>query len=133
MFEAMICSSSSAAPRRVESAAIRLNTFRRGRIAPMTSPPSSTTQSPTVGKSTWASALKRNAPDTPAVTSPRPSRTMDVSRWTATTRAGRRPSAANGAKASAQPASQPSASSAWSASASVIGQPTRFSLPVRLA
>ena len=96
----------------------------------MTPPPSSATQSPTVGKSTWARAANRNAPDTPAAVSPRPSRTIEVSRCTATTRAGRSPSAANGAKASAQPASQPSGSSA---SRSVIAQPTRFSLPVRLA
>src|SRR4249919_887363 len=110
MLAAMICSSSSRAPRRVASDAIRLNTLRRGRMAPMTSP-SSETQSPTVGKSTWPSAANRNAPDTLADRWPASPRTNDVSRWTATTRPGRRPSAANGAKDVAQLASQPRASS----------------------
>jgi hypothetical protein len=89
MFEAMICSSSSRAPRRDASDAIRRKTLRRGMIAPITSLASSATQSPTVGKSALARAEKRNDPETVAGRSPAPSRTMEVSRWTATTRAGR--------------------------------------------
>ena len=43
MFEAMTCSSSSRAPRREASEAIRLNTLRRGRTASMTPDPSTAT------------------------------------------------------------------------------------------
>ncbi len=136
MFEAMICSSSRLRAAPAASAAIRLKTLRRGRIALTTSSAPSATQSPTVGKSERASASNRNDPGHVADRSPsaRHRARSTVSRWTATTRAGRRPSAANGAKAASQPASQPSGSSAGRTIASTTSaDPLQLAGPLGVA
>ena len=111
----------------LEDAAPRQDRARSTSSAP------STTQSPTAGKSERASASNRNDPETLAGRSLAVAVAHDRRSRDGRPRPGPggAPSAANGAKAAAQSASQPRGSSADRSSA--IGQPTRFSLPVRLA
>ena len=133
MFEAMICSSSRLLPRRLLSAAIRLKTLRRGRIALTTSSLPSATQSPTAGKSERASAVNRNEPETLADRSPSPAPSRTIGGLTMD---GDDPGRADALGRERREGGLPVQVPAEGLERGPVEhhrQPTRFSLPVRLA